>query len=161
MSDATELAAAQARLLSYVPVDKAPKLGEDEWKAKLTICASTWTPATAYNVGDEVMPPIRNGHRYVCVVPGTSAATDPGFYFWSRSRGGSMQEVATPPTTPALVWIENGPQYPSAYDVRQAAYECWDLKAQKAAAFIQDGDTHFEQVYAQCVKMRDSFAPLR
>jgi hypothetical protein len=163
MSDASELAAAQALLLSYVPVDKTPKLGEDEWKARLVAnkSAGVWLVNSFYNVGDETMPPIRNGHRYRCAVPGTSQAVDPGYYFWPQSSGASVQEVSTPPSTPALVWTENGPQYPSAYDVRQAAYECWDLKVQKAAAFVQDGDIHFEQVYAHCKEQRDFFTPLR
>lgn len=162
MSDATEKADALKQLQRYVPIDVVPKLNDDDYKDALAANqrARTWAIDTQYNLGDVMQPPSPNGRRYVCEQPGTSAHVDPGFWFWPRSTGGTVQETATPPSDPALVWREMGPQYPSVYDVRQAAYELWDLKAQKATQFIKDGDLDYEQVYTHCCEMRDSLAPV-
>jgi len=61
---------------------------------------------------------------------------------------------------PALVWQEDGLEWLNVYDVRQAAYECWDLKLRKTSQYFQQGDVHMEQVNKHCTAMRDSFTPI-
>lgn len=39
--------------------------------------ATAWAASTAYAVGDIVIPTVANGHLYMCVVAGTSAASQP------------------------------------------------------------------------------------
>lgn len=150
------------RLQRLVQMDVAPKIDATEMGDALDAnrLASTWLPDHAYSVNDVIHPATPNGHRYVCIRPGTSAHVDGGFHFWPRSDGGTIGEVAATPTDPALLWQEVGPAYPSTYDVRQAAYDLWDLKVQKASQFITDGDVSFHQVYDHCVEQRDYLAPI-
>src|SRR5437870_13103363 len=136
MSDATDRASALERLLEFSQPGIAPTLttgtetDEVETILDRNKRASTWAVNTAYKVGDVIMPPIRNGHRYRCVRPGTSQATDPGYYFWSLTSGITMQDGVS---NPILTWQEDGPEFANIYDVRQATYECWSLRASKAA----------------------------
>ena len=157
--DATERSNALATLNEWAQMDVVPLLLEPEIEAILDRCkrASIWTSATAYNPNDIILPTVRTGHRYRCIVSGTSGATEPftGDDRWPTSAGATVTETGS-----LLTWKEDGPEYPSLYDVRQAAYECWDLKTRKASQFMQTGDLHFEMVYSQCVKQRDNFTPM-
>lgn len=106
--------------------------------------------STAYIVNQLMMPSPRNGHRFRCVVSGTSATADPYLtYRWPTTQGARVSEGTNSPT---LTWVEDGPEYANIYDVRQAAHECWLLKARKASQFIQTGDLNFHQVYDHCVE---------
>ncbi len=119
--------------------------------------ASTWLPNTAYAFNAIMMPPVRNGFRYRCIVTGTSQATDPGFYFWPKTQ---LARVTDGISNPALVWQNDGSEWGSVYDARQAAYECWDMKYRKASQYFAQGQVHMEMVTKHCQEMRDSFAPL-
>jgi prepilin-type N-terminal cleavage/methylation domain-containing protein len=65
--------------------------------------ANDWKPNTTYVKGDLVQPSPANGYTYICVTPGTSAASAPT---WSTSVGGSTPEQA--PST--VVWQTQGNQ---------------------------------------------------
>lgn len=162
MSDSDDRAAALKQVLRFVQPDIVPKLDDSEIEEALdsNVRQVTWVVATAYKFGAVVRPPTPNGFRYRCVVPGTSQDTDPGYYFWTQTPNSQLQDLSSTATAPILTWQNDGPEYSSAYDVRQSAYELWDLKLQKASQFIKDGDLNFDQVFTHCMTMRDSFAPL-
>jgi len=51
--------------------------------------ASTWSPGTAYTVGQEVVPTTANGYYYVCVTAGTSASVEPT---WPTTLGDTVTD---------------------------------------------------------------------
>ena len=157
--DASDRANAVTVLSDWAQINVAPVLEQSEIEAILDRCkrASTWTSLTAYNPGDVILPTVRTGHRYICVIGGTSGATEPftGNDRWPITQGSKVTETGS-----TLTWQEDGPEYRSLYDVRQAAYECWDLKTRKATQFVQAGDLHMEMVFSQCAKQRDNFMPM-
>lgn len=159
MSDATDRAAALLLLTEYLQPTVAPVLtttantGEVDVILDRNRKARTWVAATAYVVGDVIVPITRNGHRYRCIQPGTSGTT-PAFTFWPTSSGATVTEGSS---NPILTWQEDGSDAANIYDVRRAAYEGWRLKAQKASQFIQAGDLSFHQVYEHCLDMMDKF----
>lgn len=157
--DATDRAKALTVLMEWAQIEVAPVLEQSDIEAILDRCkrASTWTSLTAYNPGNVILPTVRTGHRYRCVVGGTSGATEPftgSVVTWPTTAGAKVYDGTT------LVWQEDGPEYRSLYDLRQAAYECWDLKTRKATQFIQAGDLNMQMVYSHCKEQRDSFTPM-
>lgn len=159
--DATDRANALSRLTRWVQPDTAPVLTQAEIEATLddNRRASVWTAATAYVPGDVIVPTVRTGHRYRCIVGGTSGTAEPytGSDRWPTTQGATVTDGAS---SPLLTWQEDGPEYTNLYDVRQAAYECCDLKVQKSAQFIQAGDLHMQMVHEHWIKQRDSFMPM-
>ena len=114
--------------------------------------------STAYSVNQIMMPSPRNGHRYRCVVPGTSASVDPySGYVWPVNQGTRISEGTT---TPTLTWVEDGPQYDNIYDVRHAAYEAWMLRANKAAQFIRAGELSLDQMYQHALAQADRYGSI-
>lgn len=160
MSDATDRTAALALLTEYLQPTVAPTLtttantGEVDVILDRNRRARTWVPSTAYNYGDVVLPPIRNGRRYKATIPGTSALVDPGYSFWS---GASISEGTS---SLALTWVDDGPDFGNIYDVRKAAYEGWRLKAQKASQLMSTDGTAYDEVYRHCMEMAEKFAPV-
>lgn len=160
MSDATDRTAALALLTENLQPTVAPTLtttantGEVDVILDRNRRARTWAVNTAYVAGDVVLPPLRNGHRYRCTVPGTSALVDPGVSFWPTTSGAVFSEGAS---SPALTWVEDGLQYQNIYDVRRATYEGWRLKAQKASQLVATGGSQFDQIYKHCTEMADRF----
>lgn len=158
MSDATDRAAALLLLTEYLQPTVAPTLTTTATTGEVDVIldrnrrARTWVVNTAYNYGDVIQPPIRNGRRYRATVPGTSALTDPGFSFWT---GDSLSEGAS---SPALTWVDDGPGYVNIYDVRRAAYEGWRLKAEKASQLMNTDGSSYDQVYEHCMGMAEKFA---
>lgn len=93
---------------------------------------------------------------------GTAVITGPE-PFWPRHRynqGARIADGSSGVDGYTLTWIEDGPQYDNVYDVRQAAHECWLLKAAKASQFVKAGDISFEQVYDHCMTEAARFASL-
>jgi hypothetical protein len=160
VSDATDRTAALAQLLEYAQAGVVPILTTTATTGEVDVIldrnkrASTWVAATAYTFGQIVQPTTRNGHKYRCIVGGTSGSTEPS---WLKGQGLTLSDGSS---SPALTWEENGPEFSNVYDIRQAAYECWNLKLGKASQFADVGSVKFSQIVDNCTKMRDSFAPL-
>lgn len=161
MSDATDFDEAFDLLVLRVQPDVVPQLTATELEDILLKHkrGSTWAASTAYSVGDVILPTVRTGHRYRAIVGGTSGATEPyvGSNRWPTDEGATVEEGSS---SPKLKWQEDGLEYANIYDVRAAAYECRDLKVQKASQFILAGNLHMQQVYQQCKAERDALAPV-
>ena len=239
MSDATDRVSALALLTEWIQPAVAPTLTTTVTTGEVDVIldrnkrASTWAPSTAYFVNDVVMPTVRNGRRYRCIVSGVSASTvqttvqslvvtlggtlytsvpavtfsggggtgaaataivsggvvtyliitnrgsgytsapavaiaAPGGagvtatatssllgaepYWPSRqafinTMGGRIGDGVSGVDGYVLTWQEDGPQFDTIYDVRQAAYEGWMLRANKAAQFIKAGDLSMSDMY--------------
>lgn len=159
-ADATARTHAISTLSEWAQINVAPTLTETEIEVILerNKRARTWTSATPYVPGDVVHPPTANGRRYVCQIGGTSGTTNPfANEIWRTFAGSIISEGSS---DPLLTWQEAGPAYPNIYDLRQAAYECWDLRVRRAVQFIDAGDVKMSQVHDHSVRMRDSFAPM-
>lgn len=125
--------------------------------------ASIHTVSTVYHYGDVVqldagtedIPGPRNGHRYICVVPGTSAATAPTF----GTRSGSGVNDGND-----LVWQEIGPDYENVYDLRAILHDAWMLKAAKSSHLVSrssgNSRTEYSNLQAQCRERAKDFAPV-
>lgn len=159
MSDATDRTAALVLLTEYLQPTVAPVLtttastGEVDVLLDRNRKARTWVTATAYVVGDIIVPVTRNGHRYRCIQPGTSGVA-PAFTFWPTASGATVTEGAS---NPILTWQEDGFDSANIYDVRRAAYEGWRLKAQKASQLVNSGGGQFEKIYDHCMEMAEKF----
>jgi hypothetical protein len=116
--------------------------------------AATYETATAYVYGDIIVPTARNGHSYMCIVAGTSGATEPDWPIAGQSQIGDG--------TGDLVWQENGPDWDNLYRLDAATRRAWLLKAAKAAGNYQfstnDQSFNRQQVHDHCMKMADKFA---
>lgn len=141
----------------YGQIAQYPQVPDDEVDQILDACrrAGVWIAATAYVNGDVVMPTTRNGHRYICIESGTSGATEPA---WPTGDLRTIQDGTT------ARWREDGGDYANVYDLRDAIHRCWLVKAQKVAHLYdirqsQSGFTQ-SQMYDQCVKMAEKYAPL-
>lgn len=118
--------------------------------------ASVWVASTDYVYGDVVIPTDdnRNGHRFVCIVAGTSDATEPSWPTWDN---------ATVSDGDNLTWQECGPEI-DLWDLIAAACAAYDLKIAKAACrFDYDvaGDSRKRsQVMQQLERQRARYAPV-
>ena len=158
--DAVDWTSALAELLEKVQIAVAPTLTMPEIETILNRNkrAVTRANSTAYTVNQIMMPSPRNGHRYRCTVSGISATADPFLnYRWPLVQGTRVSEGTS---TPTLTWVEDGPEYANIYDVRQAAYECWLLRANKASQFIQTGDLKIDQMYQHAMAQAGRFGSL-
>jgi hypothetical protein len=70
-------------------------------QALTAVSVSAWAAATVYIAGDEVLPTIPNGFRYVCLVGGTSGADEPA---WPVTR---LDDV----TDNTVTWETYRPEY--------------------------------------------------
>ena len=80
--------------------------------------------------------------------------------FWPRIQGARIGDGSSGVNGYVLTWIEDGSQYDSIYDVRQAAHEGWRLRAEKAAQFVQAGDLHMQEIYDHSVSEMNRFSSL-
>ena len=108
-----------------------------------------WEAATAYAIGDVVVPSELAGMRYVATTAGTSGATEPT---WADGVSDGT-----------VVWAEDeAASWIPTYDLNMAAAEGWRWKAAKAAdrtGFTADGATfHEEQLIAHCERMANQYA---
>jgi len=148
--------AADAEFRRLCPVDVDPTLGAEDISAILNAVkvGSVWVAATAYSYGDVVLPISRNGHRFICVSPGTSSTTEPSWPTADNATGGDGN---------GLRWQEEGPEC-SLWDTRAAAFAGWNLKADKASCrfdFDTAGDGRKRsQVETACRRRAMMFAPV-
>ena len=121
--------------------------------------ASIWVASTPYVYGDIIMPILANGHRYRCIVSGTSGTTEPT---WPLSQFWKVEEGTSTPNK--LTWEEDGRQLRSLWDMRRAKYEAWKLKYTKATdryRFETDTASYQEQQVLEFIeKMVNRYAPL-
>lgn len=103
--------------------------------------ASLWVAATAFSVGDIVIPITRNGHRFRCVTAGTSGATEPS---WTSANYSSTSDNT-------ILWEEDGIEY-DLWNMGRAINEGWKLKKSKAVVYIGSEDG-LEQIYQHCAEM--------
>lgn len=147
---AEQKTAAIARILATVPIALDPVIRSDEidYIVEESRRAAIWTASTAYVIDDVVVPSTRNGRRYVCLVGGTSAATEPG---WSISRQSSITDGTT------LFWQEDGPDFRSLYNVPLAINKTWALKMSKAAELCttktSDSPIDEQLLFEHCERM--------
>jgi hypothetical protein len=59
----------------------------------------------------------------------------------------------------AVVWIEDGPDYVSAYNVELAIHLVWRRKTAKASALYASGNAHLDQVFQHCLRMAELTKP--
>lgn len=160
LSDAAQLTAAQTQFALYVQTSVLPTLDTTERDAILAAVkrASTWVNNTAYVVGDVVMPTVRNGHRYRCIVAGTSEALLANEPEWPTLAGAVFTEGAS---NPILTWVEDGPEFSQLYDLRAAYHRGWMLKAAKASVLYETRQSQSsfaeQQVYEHCLKMAEKY----
>src|SRR4026207_465490 len=88
---------------------------------------SFWSASTEYTAGELIMPATFNGHHYICMGSGTSGTTEP---IWSVSRLFSVTNDSD------AIWVENGIAFSNIFDIREAVYRGWMLKAAKASREI-------------------------
>lgn len=165
MSDETDRTAARAELVGLIQPTSSPVLSETgDGNDVDTILdrhrrSTTWAAETEYQVGDVVMPIVRNGRRYLCVRAGTSGDEEPTH--WPKRQGAKLAEGES---DPQLVWAEDGPGFENIYDVRAAAHDAWTLRATRSAGKfnLSLGGQRFNrsEVYEHCVRMAASFAPV-
>lgn len=163
LSDAAALVAATAAVTLHAQTAIQPTLSSDDVTALTTAAkrASTWVQNTAYVVGDVILPTVRNGHRYRCVQAGTSEvllADQPEWPTWKTAI------ITEGISDPILTWLEDGPEYPSIYDVRLAIHSAWMLKAEKASILydVRQSQSEFShnQLYQHCIQMAEKYAPI-
>ncbi len=120
-----------------VAATEFPALTDEEVELLLGMCRvedvnrnppdalASWEPSTAYVVGDEVVPDVRNGHKYrVTSGTGDSGATAP---VWPTVSGGTVSDAG-------LTWTEVGRVYwEPTYNLNIGAAEGWLWKAGKVA----------------------------
>jgi len=110
--------------------------------------------STAYVYGEIIQPSTRNGHRYRCVVAGTSDSTVPTFPCWDSSGI----------TDGTVSWIEAGPDYDNVYDVRAICHDAWIAKAAASSHLVSrssgNARTEYSLLQEQCRKRAMDFSPL-
>lgn len=145
------------RLARMVAMDEEPVLYDTDLLRLLDKHkrGSVWAAATAYAFGARVIPATRNGRRYVCVVAGTSGATEPD---WPVTDSARVEDGT-------VTWEEEGLDWSDGYDLEAAAYEAWLEKAAIAASAhrFSDGGLSFDrqQLIEHCTQMAGRYAPMR
>lgn len=152
-------ATALAHLKRYVQWTVEPQLSADDLSAILdnVQTASVWTVNTAYTFGQVVEPVTRNGRRYRCIVPGTSAVLLVNEPSWPPSQSGTVTDGAS---DPKLQWQECGPDKESVFDLRAAIHEAWMEKAAKATELFAANEEEMQQVYDHCIAMAGKYLPV-
>lgn len=172
----TESELALAALESLVPYASAPALTTDEVTAVLGrhVLALRYDAdtATSYPPGTVVAPLVDNGHWYVSIANGLDDSTDGTTAY--TSAGIDQTDWPIPPfrfpdggdtvDDGTVTWQWYSPAGDYLWDMRAAARECWLLKAGKSAGCVDASDggasVKSSQMYAACMRMADSFAPI-
>jgi hypothetical protein len=147
VEDHKEIALSELRRLAQP--DSTPSLDDVELNSILDAVqrASFWITATAFVFDDVVMPTVRNGHRYVCVTPGQTGATEP---VWPIGTGSKI-------TDGTAEWQEAGPDYDNVFDVRAAAHQAWTVKEGKASELFDIAGQSVSQIAEHCRDMAERF----
>jgi len=138
---------------------------------------STWLPSTPYTYGQVIIPTVKNGHKYRCIVAGTTGITEPiwlsyldfvnisttGYdYSIDYLRQKNSDLVLNDGTA---TWQENGPDYIETFDLRKAIHDCWMKKVAKVSAdhdFATDLQSFKRnQVYQNCIDQAAKWSPQR
>ena len=159
MTDEEDRNDVRDRLSRYCPIETTPDITDllDEIIDNAQR-AQRWAASTAFEAGDVMQPTVRNGHRYRCIVGGTSDAAEP---VWGTTpRNGSRLTEAG-----GVEWEECGPDAKSVYDLRAAIYGAWMAKASLAHDYVnhQVGQDRADeaQIYQHCVEMASKYVPVR
>jgi len=125
-----------------------------------SVRGSTHAVATAYAVGDRVVPATPNGRLYRAVRAGTSAATAPD---WATEPG--LQYTGQRYSDgDDLLWEDDGPAPVEMYDLKLAAQRAWLEKAGRAAADMavsdQNKSVQLQQVHQHCLEMATRYRPM-
>ena len=150
VEDHKEIALAQLRRLAQP--DSTPALDDVELNAFLDDSqrAVFWILSTAFTFGAVAMPATKNGHRYVCIEAGTTAATEPT---WPTRDGATV-------TDGTVRWQEAGPDYENVFDIRAAAHQAWVVKEAKASEMFDSGGNSLSQIAEHCRRMAEAFDPI-
>jgi hypothetical protein len=153
------------QLSQYVQSEQYPELDNNQLGNLIDsyVRFSTWTASTAYKVGDIIVPQVPNGRMYMCIVAGTSNATQPDFPQVSYACGQVFYENPQQYYGQGygLTWQDSGFVQVEKYDVRAAAKAGWLLKASIAAnlANTNDGKMKIDlhQIQENCIQMAAKF----
>ena len=117
--------------------------------------ADAWAASTGYLAGDVI---VVDGRWWRCLVPGTSAATEPTWPLFAR-----QPVTETRVADGDVLWVDNGLQWEPTYDLHAAARMGWRLKAGKVAnaySFQTDGQTfQRQQMIQHCLAMAEQHRP--
>jgi hypothetical protein len=173
--------------VDLVEADADPVLSDAEIDAAIsrTAIAAIWTPATAYTVGQRVVPTVQNGRVYVCVLAGTSDTTEPQWLiapqytgavnplgaWWGYGTVPFISDVTGSPWFFGLAdgtcaWRAGDAFAGEVFDVRAAAAECYRAKARKVAnrydvAIPGGPNARRSQMYTYFMDMARSLQPVR
>lgn len=145
---------ALTRLKRLTQADSVPVIGPADLQDILSHCkrAELWVAETAYAVGAVVQPNTPNGHRYVCIIAGTSDDNEPTFTEWREGQTSDGDD---------LVWEEAGSEYLCLWDLTRAAYMVMDQKLNMAtcAVDVKTGEMSksASQIFTHLKTLRDSF----
>ena len=102
--------------------------------------APAWIASTLYGFGDVITADPAAGRWWMCVVPGTTSATQPD---WPEQLGSPAHYTRVTDGL-AVEWLDVGTLWTPTYDIHAAAVAGCLLKASKAAGrfdFTTDGQT--------------------
>jgi hypothetical protein len=178
----TTIAAATDALRILCPPESDPELDEAAIVSLLANAklASVWVASTTYNMGEVVMPTVRNSRRYRLVAFDgtgvTSGLTEPSwpapnvssndYPVWGMAQpnpvvGWWRNAVVT---DNAITWQEDGADYDSLWDIQVAAFNGWMLKAGRAICAVDLSSGQMKQsqsqIYDHCLEMAQRYAPV-
>lgn len=169
MSDATDRTDAITIVKSWVQIEVVPVLTDSDIATEVDRArlVTTWAANTAYNVGDCVVPAVRNGHCYECIQPGTSQAGARSFHDWPTRNGSRFADGGS---DPLLIWEEAGadlfnPGVEGAerniYDLNRAAKRCCEIKAVRGAPLIDNDGASAAQIRKHWLEEAARYRPFR
>jgi hypothetical protein len=127
-------------------------------------------PNTAYAIGQSILPPVRNGHWYKVIQPGTSQGSSRSFTEWPTSYGARLVDGSS---DPQLILENEGsdsifranqadPLSVNVYDVRGAARECLKtLRRTNAADLIDKSGAGIAVLFDRWDRLAEQFHPIR
>ena len=149
MSDATDKEAVLDEVIRRIQPDLEPVLTliEIEDAVDNNQRAFTWVTALPLVYGDEVIPTVKNGHRYMVVTAGTTT-TEPT---WPTSDYGTV--------TAGAQFQEAGAEYDNVYSIKAILRELWELRMAKSVEMISNPVSGNEaQIYEHCKEMALRYA---
>lgn len=169
MSDVTDKIVAIKAVADRVQPGTAPELsfGELVLEVDRAQIARTWTVNTAYNIGDIVVPAIRNGHYYEVTQPGTSQGSALSYTDWPIYTGGTRGDGSS---DPQLIWEEAGSDVfnpgifgaeRNVYDISRAIRRCCEMKAARSIELIDIGDAAMSQLRDRWLAEAEKYHPFR
>lgn len=161
MSDATDRTAARAELVRLIQPDVAPCLTNTGSGNDIDAIldnnkrATTWTTGATVNVGDVLLPTVRNGRRYRATKAGVTGATEPSWPAWNSWY--QNDPIARQVSDGTVTYQDDGADYRNIYDVRAACAEAAEVKMAKAVQYISQPGVNMQQLFEHCEKLRARF----